>query len=296
MKNFRLIVFLVVARRLSFTKAAEELYITQPAVTKHIKAIEQELKTKLFERKGNHIELTKAGKILAGYAQKIENLYEQLNFDLGALIQKQKGKLRIGASTTITQYVLPAIAAKFKSKFNDVSINIISGNTEQIEIALRKDEIDLGIIEGQSKRRGLHYLEFLKDKIVFVVRASHYAAKRNKISLKELQSLPLVVREKGSGTLEVIAYRFKMHNLTLNNFNIELQFGSTEGIKNYILNSDAVAILSIHSITKELLRNELTILDVDNLKINRKFNFIFPEGHLNPIANLFIQFALHYNL
>ncbi len=295
MKNFRLKVFLVVARRLSFTKAAEELYITQPAVSKHINAIEQELKIKLFERKGNHIELTEAGIILINYAQKIENLYEQLNFDLSVLIQKQKGKLRIGTSTTITQYVLPPVIANFHSKFRDISINVVNGNTEQIERALRKNEIDLGVIEGHSKRRGFHYLEYLKDKIVFAVRSSHPAAKKNKISLKDLQNLPLIVREKGSGTLEVIAFHLKEHNLTLNDFNIELQFGSTEGIKNYILNSDTVAVLSIHSIAKELQRNELSILDVNNLIINRYFNFIFPEGHLNPIANLFIKFALHYN-
>jgi len=294
-KNFRLHVFLVVAHRLSFTKAAEELYITQPAVTKQISAIEHELNTKLFERKGTHIELTDAGKILVEYALKIEKLYEQLYFDINILNKKEKGKLSIGASTTVTQYVLPKIMAKFLAKFEDISINIINGNTEQIEQALRKNEIDLGIIEGHSKRSEIHYSEFLEDKIVFVVRNSHPAARKNVISLAELKQLPLVIREQGSGTREVISFHLKKYNLTLNDFNIALEFGSTEGIKNYILNADTVAILSLNSILKELKRNELTLIEVEDFEINRKFNFIFPEGKLNSITNLFLKFAEHYN-
>lgn len=295
MKNFRLHVFLVVARRLSFTKAAEELYITQPAVTKQINVLEHNLNTKLFERKGTHIELTRSGKILVEYGQKIEKLYEQLYFDLNILNQKEKGKLSIGASTTVTHYVLPQLLANFLKKFEDISINIINGNTEQIEKSLRKNEIDLGIIEGQSKRSEIHYSEFLEDEIVFVVRNSHPAARKNMISLDELRLLPLVIRENGSGTREVISFHLKKYNLNFNDFNVALEFGSTEGIKNYILNSDTVAILSLNSILKELHRNELTVLKIKDIRIYRKFNFIFSEGKLNPLTNLFLEFAKHYN-
>lgn len=235
------------------------------------------MNTKLFERKGTHIELTRSGTILVEYDQKIEKLYNQLYFDLNILNQKKKGKLSIGASTTVTQYVLPELATNFLEKFEDISINIINGNTEQIELSLRKNEIDLGIIEGQSKRSEIHYSEFLEDEIVFVVRSSHPAAKKHTISLSELKQLPLVIR---GGTREVISFNLKKYALTLNEFNISLEFGSTEGIKNYILNSDTVAVLSLHSILKELQRNELTISKVENFRIYRKFNFIFPQAEL----------------
>jgi len=293
--NFRLKVFKKVAEKLNFTKAAKELFITQPAVTKHINALEQELNIKLFIRKGNKIELTEAGNILLKYAKHIEKIYNQLDFELAALNQEQKGTIKIGASTTMTQYVLPKLMASFKSKFKDLSVSVINGNTEQIEKALNNNEIDLGIIEGQSKRSEFHYLEFLKDEIVLIGRSSNPVTKKIEISLPELQKLPIILREEGSGTLEVISYYLKQKKINFSDLNIEMQFGSTEGIKNYILNSDRFAFLSIQSIINELKRNELSIIDISDFEIKRNFNFIFPEGQQNKIIDLFIRFATHYN-
>ncbi|NOZ36000.1 MAG: LysR family transcriptional regulator [Chlorobi bacterium] len=293
--DFKLKVFKKVAEKLSFTKAANELFITQPAVTKHIKAIEKELNNKLFNRKGNRIELTDAGKILLKYAKNIEQIYSQINFELSALNQQQKGSLRIGSSSTMTQYILPQLMANFKSKFKDLSVTVINGNTEQIENTLKNNEIDLGIVEGQSKRSEFNYLEFVKDEIVLVLSSSNKLTKKEFITLAELQKLPLIIRENGSGTLEVIAYYLKQKGLNFNNFLIEMQFGNTEGIKNYILNSDKPAFLSIHSILNELKRNELSIIDIKDFEIYRHFNFILPAGQQNQIVDLFIKFASHYN-
>jgi len=294
--DFRLKVFKKVANKLSFTKAANELFITQPAVTKHIKAIEEEFKTKLFNRKGNRIELTEAGDILLKYAKDIENIYNRIDFDLSALKQKQIGTLRIGSSSTMTQYILPELMANFKARFKDMSVSVINGNTEQIEKALKNNEIDIGIVEGQSKRSEFDYIEFMKDEIVLVVSSTNKLAKKEKITLDELQNIPLILREDGSGTLEVIAYSLKKQGLNFNDFIVEMKFGSTEGIKNYILNSDRPAFLSIQSVLSELKRNELCVIDIDNFEIKRHFNFIHPSGQQNDIVNLFIQFALHYNL
>ncbi len=293
--EFRLKVFKKVAENLSFTKAAEELFITQPAVTKHINNIEQEFNSKLFRRKGNRIELTVAGKTLLKYAVDIEKLYNQIGFELNILNQKHIGNLRIGSSTTITQYVLPELMANFKSKFNELSISVISGNTKQIENALDKNKIDIGIIEGQSKRSEFSYIEFIKDRIVLVANNSHLLTKKRVITLSELKNFPIVLREVGSGTLEVINYFLKQKGLNFSDFLIDIRFGSTEGIKNYILHSDKLAFLSVQSIQKELKRNELSIIDIKDFDINRSFHFIVPAGQQNQIAELFIRFATHYN-
>lgn len=293
--DFRLKVFQKAAEKLSFTKAAKELYITQPAVTKHINAFEQEFNIKLFTRRGNKIELTEAGEILLKYAKEIEKIYGQIDFELSALNQQRKGNFKIGASTTMTQYILPNLMANFKAKFNDLSVTVINGNTEHIEKSLNNNEIDLGIIEGQSKRSGFHYIEFLKDEIVLVAKSSNKIAKKGEITLNELKKRPLILRENGSGTLEVIAYFLKQKGLSFNDFFIEMQFGSTEGIKNYILHSDRFAFLSIQSILNELKRNELSIIDITGFEMKRSFNFMFQEGLQNPIVNLFIRFAKHYN-
>ena len=294
--DFRLKVFKKVAEKLSFTKAGKELFITQPAVTKHINALEQKCGIKLFVRKGNRIELTKAGRILLKYAKNIENIYSQLDFEMNALKQIQKGNLRIGTSSTITQYVLPQLMANFKSNFKDLSVTVINGNTEQIEKALNNNEIDIGIIEGQSKRSEFHYIEFLKDEIVLVANSLNPISKKGEITLNDLQNIPLILREEGSGTLEVIAHHLNKSGYNFKDLSVEMQFGSTEGIKNYILHSDRFAFLSVKSILNELKRNELSIIDVLDFDIKRNFNFIFPEGQQNKMVELFIHFAKHYYL
>ncbi len=295
MKNFRLKVFLTAANRLSFTKAAKELYISQPAVTKHIVALEKHFNTKLFARKGSNIELTEAGKLLQQYGTKIDNIYSLLDFEMGILQNEHKGKLVIGTSTTMTQYVIPPLMAHFHQKFKNIVIHLVNGNTEQIEKALTGNQIDLGIIEGQSKRKDFKYIDFLKDEIVLTAKSSHPLAKKGGVSLTELRSYPLLLREKGSGTLEVIEYFLKGLNYSITDFNVEMHFGSTEGIKNYILNSNSVAFLSIQSIYNELSRNELSIIDINELEMIRNFNFIVDKGNTNPLVDLFIQFALNYN-
>ncbi|PTT74180.1 LysR family transcriptional regulator, partial [Chryseobacterium sp. HMWF001] len=132
MFDYRLKVFHTVASRSSFTKASEELNISQPAVTKHIKEIENQLNTKLFDRKGTSIQLTQSGKILFEYAEKIRNIYRDLEFEIHQINQKHQGKLIIGASTTVAQYILPEILAKFKSYYKDLKIELITHNTEMI--------------------------------------------------------------------------------------------------------------------------------------------------------------------
>ncbi len=293
--DFRLKVFIKTAEKLSFTKAAKELFITQPAVTKHITALERQLGYKLFNRKGNHIELTKAGEILLDYAKKIERLYNEMVFDINALNNRFKGRLRIGSSSTMTQYILPEILAKFTSKFKELELSVINGNTQQIENALLNNEIDLGIVEGQSHRSDFKYIRFINDEIVLVANTKNKLTKKGEISLKELRNLPLIIREEGSGTLEVITHYLKQKNIKLNELNIRLRLGSTEGIKNFILHSNSFALLSIHSILKELRRNELAIIEIKGLEIKRHFNFILPAGQQDSLVEIFIEFARNYN-
>ncbi len=292
--DFRLQVFKKVAEKLSFTKAAKELYITQPAVSKHIEALERKLNIQLFLRKGNRISLTEAGNILLKYVYKIEKLYNQLDFELSSTKHNYQGKLRIGTSSTITQYVLPELMANFKASFKDMDISVMNGNTLQIEIALNNNKIDLGIIEGQSKNSDFHYQKFLDDEIVLVAANNHPITKAGEISLSDLQTQPIILREEGSGTLEVISHHLKTRNMNFSNFIVEMQFGSTEGIKNYILHSKRLAFLSIQSITNELKRNELNIIDIVDFDIIRSFNFIYPEGNQNPMVDFFIRYASNY--
>ncbi|WP_433830610.1 LysR family transcriptional regulator [Flavobacterium anhuiense] len=295
--DFRLKVFYTVALRLNFTKAATELYITQPAVSKHIQELEETYKTKLFERNGSKIALTPAGKILLKYTKSIFDIYREIDFEMSSFNKERQGLLRLGASTTISQYIISPVLASFHQKQKDIKVNLLNGNTEQIENALINKEIEIGIVEGQSKNQSIKYIPFLKDELVLVCNSKNPLVKQNEISVNDLKSMKFITRERGSGTLEVIEFALKKAGLKFNDLQIEMQLGSTESIKSYLLNSDCFAFMSIHAVSKELKNKELIVLDVEELSIERYFYIITLQGKSDSLTELFIQnLASHYNL
>jgi DNA-binding transcriptional LysR family regulator len=293
MLDFRLQVFYTVARRLNFTRAAAELFISQPAVTRHIKELEGEYRVSLFERSGNKkIILTPAGQMLLNYTEKLLTTYREMEYDMSLLNRQQSGVLRLGASTTVAQYIIPPILAKFHKKFNTVRVNLVSGNTEDIEAALLNKEIDAGIVEGIYRNPQLRYEEYLRDELVLVCAANNAVVKKDTIKPDELKNLPILLREHGSGTLDVLTEALKPFDIKLADLNIEMQLGSTEAIKSYLLYSNCVAFLSVHAILKELKNNECRIIDVKGLCVTRPFHFIQMHGHASLLAELFIRFTL----
>lgn len=295
--DFRLKVFYTVALRLNFTKAATELYISQPAVSKHIQELEETYKTKLFERNGSKIALTPAGEILLKHTKNIFEIYREIDFDMSSFSKERQGLLRLGASTTISQYIISPVLARFHQKQKDIKVNLLNGNTEQIENALINKEIEIGIVEGQSKNQSIKYIPFLKDELVLVCNTKNPFVKQNEISLDDLKTMKFVTRERGSGTLEVIEYALKQVDFKITDLQIEMQLGSTESIKSYLLNSDCFAFMSIHAVDKELKNNELIVLDVEKLSIERYFYIITLLGKPDSLSELFIQnISSYYNL
>ena len=295
MFDFRLKVFNTVARRLNFTKAAEELFITQPAVTKHIHEIENFYKVKLFDRNGTKIKLTPAGTILLQHTEQLFAVYRNMEFELNMLAQQHNGQLNIGASTTVAQYVLPPVLAAFHKKFKDIKVTLTTNNTEQIEQALQANHIGLGVIEGMPNNSVLKYTEYVKDELVLLAREGHPMAKKGVIKPEELLKIPLLLREPGSGTLEVIAHALKPLGIKINQLQTEMQLASTESMKLYLLNADCMAFVSIHAVLKELQNKECCIIDVKGLHIERFFYFIQQHGQAEGLPELFMKFARHYN-
>jgi DNA-binding transcriptional LysR family regulator len=295
--DFRLKVFYTVANRLSFTKAATELFITQPAISKHIHELEEQYKIKLFDRNGSKIALTNAGELLLKHAKSVFEIYREIDFDMSTLINEHHGLLRLGASTTISQYIIPPFLARFHQKLQDIKVNLINGNTEQIENALLNKEIEVGIVEGQSKNQSIKYTEFLKDELVLVCNSKNALVNKTEVTQEDLKGMRFLMREQGSGTLEVIEHALKPFEIKLSQLAVEMQLGSTESIKSYLMNSDCVAFMSIHAIKKELYTNELAILDIENLTIERFFYIISLQGKKGSLSELFIRnFLKHYNL
>jgi DNA-binding transcriptional LysR family regulator len=291
MFDFRLTVFYTVAKRLSFTKAAAELFVTQPAITKHIQELESQLGMALFDRRGNQISLTTAGNVLLRHAETIMGVYRQIEFDLNALKGQPSGRLRLGASSTIAQYVIPAVLARFQDHSPEVSLSLLSGNTDQIEQALLNNDIDLGLVEGRTHHSDIRYTPFVKDELVLVCRADHPLAGRDEITLDELKTVPIALRERGSGSLEVIEHALRGAGLRLNDLNLAMQLGSTEGIKTYLTNSVSIAFISIFAVQNELKNGILRVLDVAGLTIQRDFYSVQLQGVSEGLADTFMRFA-----
>jgi len=295
--DFRLKVFYTVADRLSFSKAAAELFITQPAVTKHIKELEQQLNVQLFRRNGNSIVLTGAGKIMLQYAEKIFQTYTELETELAQLNNLEAGTVHIGASTTVAQTILPKILALFKKTYPAVNFTFIQANTDVITQLVLAEKVDIAIVEGAAHYPQIAYSPFVKDEIVLVTRANNQLSKKAEITPKQLLTIPLILREAGSGTLDVIYTA--LHNAGINpkELNIEIQLESSIAIKQYLLYSETATFLSIQSVVSELKYNELSIIDIKGLEIFRTFQFIQLHGKNSKLIELFKRFCLStYNL
>lgn len=294
MSDFRLKVFLSVARNLSFTKASQELFITQPAITKHIQELESQYKVQLFERLGNKIHLTSAGHLLMDHSERVLAAYKQLEYEMNLLHDEHSGDLRLGASTTIAQYVLPALLAIFTEKFPLIKITLINGNSRDIEKALQEHQIDLGMVEGNIRLPNLKYTEYLEDELVVVVHTHSKLSKLDELSIEELKTTPLVLRERGSGTLDVLETALHAHNIKLSDLNIRMHLGSTESIKRFLEKTESMGIVSIRSISRELMAGLFKVLEVDGLQMQRNFAFACLQGNESGQIQLFQQFAFHY--
>jgi DNA-binding transcriptional LysR family regulator len=298
MFDFRLKVFYTVAKKLSFTKAAEELYISQPAITKHIKELETQLAIRLFERRGSRISLTRAGEILLEKAQKVFQIYDELEYEISELRGKISGKLRLGASSTISQWVIPEILSKFNKSYPAIEISLMNGNSKQVEEALYANEIDLGIVEGNKTRKDLRYNIFKSDILIPVVSSESKLAEHKKITIDEFVKIPLILRERGSGTLDVILKTLNDNfGLSINDLNVIMHLGSTESIKSYLYHSEAMAIISCAAVRKEIESGLLTKIKIEGVRFKRFFRFVCPQGTQKTLNAKFIAFAKrHYNL
>jgi DNA-binding transcriptional LysR family regulator len=296
MEDFRLKVFAAVAKNQSFTKAANELYISQPAITKHIKLMEDSLGVRLFDRKGNTVVTTPAGDVLLRYAHEIFALYQSIHFELGTMKDQPAGEFRLGASTTIAQYFLSPVLASFHEKFPHIKLNLLNGNTEIIENAVLTKEISLGIGEGRRHHATLKYVDFTSDELVLVTHTKSRFARLNQIELTDLMNMPLVLRERGSGSLEVIETALKERNVKLSSLPIVMHLGSTESIKSFLENSNCVSFVSVRAVQKEIMRGELKIVPINGFQILRKFSFIHLQGQPDNFSTIFMRFAMNqYN-
>jgi DNA-binding transcriptional LysR family regulator len=279
LENARLAVFRAVARHLSFRKAADELYLTQPAVSLQIKALEEDLGVQLFDRTGSHVELTAAGRVLLEHAEKSQEMLLGAEHKIAALSGELAGQLALGASTTIAQYVLPRTLAAFLSEHPRVQLSLISGNTEHIVEAVVKRQIALGFIEGPSRSKDVKEELFLADELVLIVPAAHEWAERERIATQELKSAALLMRERGSGTRHVVERALAAEGVKPASLRIAMELDSTEAIKSAVEAGLGVGFVSRWAIAKDARTgSSFRIVELDGVRMRREFLMVRPAG------------------
>jgi len=293
--DYRDTVFIAVTENLSFSKAAGELNISQPAVTKHIKELEERYHTNLFERKGNKIYLTKTGEKVYNAFKQIAQQYRELDFEIGQMHNGISGEFKIGASSTISQYLIPKAIASFHKRYPKIQIFLLNGNSFEMEKLLLDNKVDLALVENYSSQSGIKYKNFLEDELIVITGKDSVYAKRNSISIDDLSEFPIVLREHGSGTLEVIKEAFAKQSIDFENINTLIHLGSTESIKNFLLDFDGLAIVSEKAVITELYLKTLVKLKVTGFTIPRKLRIAYKLGHKSQQVELFENFLFNYN-
>ena len=277
MENFRLKVFRIAAQSLNFRKASDELLITQPAVTQQIKALEEELGISLFDRTRGKVTLTDSGVVLFKYAEQLKSLSDEAAQAVAEISGTHSDELRVGASQTIGQYLLPNLLAGFRKDYPNVSLKGMSGNTDEVLVALAEHQIDLALVEGPSHRSDVKAEPFMEDHMVLVVKHDHDWAGQE-IDVADLESVAFVTREQGSGSRRVVENALQEAGLELRNLHVTMTLDSTEGILSAVEAGLGVAFVSRWAVRNQLTLGTLKLAHVKGLRLARVFTVAYRQG------------------
>lgn len=294
LENFRLRVFREVAQQGSFRRAGELLYITQPAVTQQIKALEAELGHKLLDRAQGQVRLTAAGAMLLQHAQSSEATLRLALEELAMLRGELRGTLRVAASTTIAQYILPKLLASFGSRYPGLTLHLESANTEHVAARVSEGAAALGLVEGPVQRHDLITTPWITDELVLAVPRTHPWAGQE-VSPKTLCAAPLLLREPGSGTRAVLEAGLRELGLRADALHVTMQLGSTEALLACIEAGLGVGFVSRFALRRQRKLGTLALARVPGLHVHRTLSLIHPRGpEPEGIAATFTTFLLNF--
>jgi DNA-binding transcriptional LysR family regulator len=291
MADRRLQVFHAVAKQMSFTKAAETLFMTQPAVTFQIKQLEERFNMRLFERGRGKMALTPAGEVVLEYADRIMALSAELEMRLREMTKQLAGPLLIGASTTIAEFLLPRVLGEFKTLHPEVQPKLDVGDSGTIESRVAEHTLDVGLIEAPSQLPSLVTESFCEDELQVIVTPQHPLAKLKSISPKQLVPYPYVSREAGSGTREFTDLYFRKAGIASSSIEVVMELGSPEALKGVVGTGLGFAILSKATVAKEQKLGDLVAIPLTP-RLIRSLSVVSPkEKFRSRLVNTFVEFA-----
>ncbi|GGK08805.1 LysR family transcriptional regulator [Lentibacillus kapialis] len=280
----RLKTFIAVAEKNSFSEAAKMLYVTQPTITSQIKALEEELNTKLFERTTKKVEITQSAKILLKYAREIVRMNDSARKEMTQMESKTYGELGMGCSLTIGEYILPEFLKAFKEAYPLIQIQVKIANSHQVISAIKDQFIDVGLIETPVEDSQINLEPFLEDEIVLIAAPDYFSGDDVHISMEQVRQSPLIFREEGSGTRSVVNYYMKKAGLTNDDLQIVMELGSTEAIKAVVESGLGVSFISKSAIKKEQELGLLKAYSITDMALKRHFYIASRQHHVLKLS------------
>ncbi|MHB1652087.1 MAG: selenium metabolism-associated LysR family transcriptional regulator [Desulfitobacteriaceae bacterium] len=291
--NFhQLHIFNVVAKHRSYSKAAAELYLSQPTVSVHLQKLEQELGMELFEQLGRNIFLTDAGRMLFSYTQKIFALAEEAERALEELQGLHKGRIRLGASTTPGIYYLPHLLGQFKEDYPGIELILDVANTLEIEKKILANHLDIGVVGRPSREGDLISETFRTDRLVMILSPQHPLLQQEKITLEDIARQRFILREPGSSTRQVIEEAFAREGIHLR---VAMEYGSTDGIKYAVAANLGISVVSELAVRLCEQTGLVIVREIPEIKVTREFSLIYHKAkHLAPLTQTFIKAIKNY--
>lgn len=286
----RLKTFIAVAERNSFSEAAKLLFVSQPTITSQIKALEDELNTKLFERTTKKVELTRSAKVLLKYAREIVRMNDTARKEITQLETTIYGDLAVGCSLTIGEYILPEFLKQFKTEYPHIQIQADISNSQNTISHIKDQLIDVGLIETPIEDSQINMEPFLEDELILIAAPDYFHNKEQILTLDQIKETPLIVREEGSGTRAVVYHYLEKAGLSVEELNIAMSLGSTEAVKAAVAAGLGVSFISRKAIKKEQALKLLKAYSIKNLALKRYFYIAFHQDHvLQPTTDLFLE-------
>jgi DNA-binding transcriptional LysR family regulator len=289
MADRRLQVFHAVAKQLSFTKAAEVLFMTQPAVTFQIKSLEEHFNTRLFDRGHGSIALTQAGEVVLAYAERILALGSELDVRVDEMTGDISGSLLVGASTTIAEYMLPRILGEFRLTYPSVKPRLVVGNSETIETRVTEHTLDIGLIESPSHQPDLQYETCCDDELQVICSPKFALAKYKGLTVQQLLEHAYISREPGSGTREYTDDYLRKHGVE--SLNTVLELGSPEAVIGAVETGLGFAVISRAAAARAQRTGDVVAIPLKP-KLIRTLSIVFPkEKFQSRLVNTFVEFV-----
>jgi len=286
----RLDVFATVARESSFSRAAEILHLSQPAVSQLVASLEAELGVRLFDRSRRGVRLTPAGRALAGHAERLLRDMDDARRAVAEAAGAITGSLRVGASQTVGHYVLPAVMAEFARLYPAVTVRVGVQNTERVAALLLAGEVDVGFVEGHVGLPGIVVRPFARDELVVIAHPGHPWARRAQVRLEHLVAEPIVLREPGSGTRQVTEESLRRAGIDPESLTVVMELAGAEAIKTAVEAGVGVAVVSRATVAKELRLKTLVARPVRGMAMPRDLVSAVVAGRvLHPAARALLD-------